>query len=72
MMADSSTVRKENHSKIVKIRTFLSEWNDLGGMDERRREEGGECICWWGYDVGWGTIGGLEAQRLSLQCSGHI
>lgn len=38
---------------------FLSEWNDLGEMDERRREEGGERICWWGYDVGWGTIGGL-------------
>ena len=31
------------------------EWN-WGEMDERRREEGGERICWWGYDVGWGTI----------------
>lgn len=45
MMADSNTVRKGNQSKVVKVHTFLSEWNDLGEMDERRREEGGECIC---------------------------
>jgi hypothetical protein len=38
--------------------------------EEEKRE--GNVFVGGGYDVGWGTISGLEVQRLSLQCSGHI